>query len=80
MFSLLLSVLLDNKADMISRFIKHFSPFCKHCTELAPIWIDLAVGKTREYSGRLKFGEIDCVAYGDLCTDNGIEAYPALQW
>jgi thioredoxin domain-containing protein 5 len=63
-----------------NRFIKHFSPYCKHCRELAPIWNDLADKKSKQYPGRLHFAQVDCVANGDLCSEHGINAYPDLQW
>jgi len=61
------------------RFIKYHSPYCHHCRELAPIWVELAEKKSKEYP-RLRFGEVDCVANGDLCVDHDVMAYPALQW
>lgn len=63
-----------------SRFIKHYSPFCMHCLELAPVWKELAEKKSKEYPGRLNFGEVDCIANGDLCNENGVKAWPDLQW
>ena len=62
------------------RFVKHYSPFCMHCLELAPTWKELAEKKSKEYPGRLNFGEVNCVASGDLCDDNGVKAWPDLQW
>jgi len=50
-----------------------------HCLELAPTWKELAEKKSKEYSGRLNFGEVDCIANGDLCAENGVKAWPDLQ-
>lgn len=61
------------------RFIKHYSPYCKHCLELAPVWNEIAE-KSQEYAGRLNFGAVDCVANGDICNDNDIKAFPVMQW
>jgi len=47
---------------------------------LAPVWKKLAEEKTKEYDGHLKFGEIDCVASGDLCFEHNVTAWPELQW
>jgi protein disulfide-isomerase len=65
---------------MLLRFIKHYSPFCHFCLELAPTWKELAEKKSKEYPGLLHFGEVDCVATGDLCSANNVSAFPELQW
>ena len=47
---------------------------------MAPAWEELAEKKTKEYSGKVKFGNVNCVANGDLCSEHEIMAYPVLQW
>ena len=47
---------------------------------MAPAWEELAEKKSKEYGGKVKFGNVNCVANGDLCTDHEINAYPVLQW
>jgi len=47
---------------------------------MKPAWEELANIKTKEYGGKVKFGNVDCVADGDLCNDHAITAYPGLQW
>ena len=61
------------------RFVKFFSHFCHHCQELAPHWKKLAEDKSKEFP-QLNFGEVDCVASGDLCLDHGVKAWPDLHW
>jgi thioredoxin-like negative regulator of GroEL len=61
-------------------FIKHYSPYCKHCTELAPVWNEIAEKMPRQYNGRVNFGSVDCVANGDICNDNDVKAFPVMQW
>jgi len=66
--------------SLSGRFVKHFSPFCHHCLELAPVWKKLAEEKSQEFPGQLNFGEVDCVASGDLCLDHQVKAWPDLHW
>ncbi|MBW0480457.1 hypothetical protein O181_020172 [Austropuccinia psidii MF-1] len=55
-------------------FIEHFSPFCPHCQDFAPSWINLT--KENNQSSYLNFGQIDCIAQGDLCIELKIDYYP----
>jgi thiol-disulfide isomerase/thioredoxin len=63
----------------MTRFVKFYSPFCHHCIDLAPIWKELAEKMSKEHPN-LHLAEVDCLANGDLCNDNGINAFPALNW
>ena len=47
---------------------------------MAPFWKQLAEEKSKEFPGQLTFGEIDCVASGDLCLDHQVKAWPDLHW
>jgi protein disulfide-isomerase len=47
---------------------------------MAPAWEELAEKKSKEYAGRVNFAAVNCVANGDLCSENEVLAYPVLQW
>ena len=47
---------------------------------MAPAWEELADKKTKEFGGKVKFGNVNCIADGDLCNAHEVNAYPVLQW
>lgn len=47
---------------------------------MAPAWEEVADKKTKEYGGKVKFGNVNCIADGDLCNAHEVMAYPVLQW
>ncbi|KAL7818800.1 thioredoxin protein [Trichoderma aethiopicum] len=67
--------------------VKHYSPYCHHCISYAP-----AFQTTYEYyytskpegAGDtsftdfydFKFAAVNCIAYSDLCVENGVKLYP----
>ncbi|KAF5019212.1 hypothetical protein F66182_8786 [Fusarium sp. NRRL 66182] len=68
--------------------VKHYSPYCKHCTKFAPTYQtlyefyytskppvdDAAATFTGYYDFR--FASVNCVAYYDLCMEHDIQSYP----
>lgn len=68
--------------------VKYFSPWCPHCMDFAPTYQTLYeyyyTSKVPTESGEIpfekfydiRFGTLNCVAYGDLCTQHGITSYP----
>lgn len=70
---------LDGNKTNICRFIKYYSPYCKHCQLLAPVWDSLSIEKKNDYP-ELNFGAVNCIADGDLCNNLEIKAYPVMQW
>lgn len=68
----------DNFKQTISEgywFIEHFSPWCPHCRDFAPLWDEL-VG---DYTGTgVHLAQVNCAVHGDLCTENGINGYPQM--
>ncbi|KIH89414.1 protein disulfide-isomerase [Sporothrix brasiliensis 5110] len=67
-------------------YVKHYSPYCHHCKKFAPAfqttyeyyYTEKVEGRTTtsaEHYG-IKFGQINCVAFFDLCFKNGIQSYP----
>lgn len=66
--------------------IKLYSPYCPHCQDFAPTYQTLYefyhTSKTKDstsdfsdYYG-FKFASVNCIAYYDLCSKNGVTSYP----
>ncbi|EJU05985.1 thioredoxin-like protein [Dacryopinax primogenitus] len=61
-------------------FVEFFSPQCSHCKKFAPTWEALVVAKTKQWGPYGFFmAQVNCLAQGDLCDANGVEAYPTLK-
>jgi len=43
---------------------------------MAPIWEEVAINKTSKYGSTVHFGDVDCVANGDVCQKNGVKMFP----
>lgn len=66
--------------------VKHYSPYCPHCQDFAPNYRTLyefyytdpapGPGKSFEEYYDWRFAMLDCIAYGDLCSANGVTHYP----
>lgn len=55
-------------------FIKFYAPWCHHCQQLAPNWINLA----RQMKGKLNIGEVNCDIEKKLCKQAGVRGYPTM--
>jgi protein disulfide-isomerase len=55
-------------------FIKFYAPWCHHCQDLAPTWINLA----RPMQGKLNIGEVNCEIEKRLCKEAGVRGYPTM--
>jgi protein disulfide-isomerase len=65
--------------------IKHYSPYCPHCQDFAPIYQTLyefySTSKAPSDASfpefyDFRFGMINCVAFYDLCVSHGVSSYP----
>ncbi|KAK9447664.1 thioredoxin-like protein [Limtongia smithiae] len=58
-------------------WVKYFSPYCPHCKAVAPIWAQVAADlHTTAQAADFHFANVDCIAHGDLCDTQKVEAYP----
>ncbi|KAK4130175.1 thioredoxin-like protein [Trichocladium antarcticum] len=81
-----------DKEKTASRFlmVKHYSPYCEHCIDFAPTFQTMYefyytstpggsapkdVDFTTFYDFR--FGDINCIAYNDLCSAHNIRSWPS---
>ncbi|KKP04556.1 thioredoxin [Trichoderma harzianum] len=67
--------------------VKHYSPYCHHCIHYAPtfqtIYEFYYTSKTEGAGDAtftdlydFRFGAVNCIAYSDLCVENGVKLYP----
>jgi protein disulfide-isomerase len=69
--------------------VKHYSPWCHHCQSYAPAfettyefyYTSAPFGKGNEKKNftdfySFRFASMNCVAYSDLCSSNGVTSYP----
>lgn len=60
--------------------VEFFSPYCHHCTKLAPIWAEAQKEvATKHKNLNVNMRQVDCVAQGDLCTAQDIQYYPQMR-
>lgn len=62
------------------QLVEFYSPACHHCKKLAPIW-EQAWREFEEEGQKLaiSFIQVNCLANGDLCAREHIEAYPSIK-
>ncbi|KAK2943215.1 putative Protein disulfide-isomerase [Blattamonas nauphoetae] len=75
--------LTSSNIDLITRdpseywVIKFFAPWCGHCRNFAPIYLQLA--ESMKDVKHLRFAEIDCEAQGETCRPFKTRGYPTVQ-
>ena len=55
--------------------VKFYAKRCGHCKELEPIFKELH----EKYENEIKFMEIPCDIYEELCVDEGIKGFPVVR-
>lgn len=55
-------------------FVKFYAPWCGHCKNLEPIWIDLA----KKLKNKVNVGEVNCEDNKALCQELKITGLPTL--
>ncbi|KAJ2791945.1 hypothetical protein GGI18_000770 [Coemansia linderi] len=59
--------------------VKHYSPVCHHCRQMAPEWIKLTDELAKQMAGnQILFGEVDCPANKKVCEENHVDGYPTV--
>lgn len=60
--------------------VEFFSPFCHHCTALAPEWAAAHAEVSTTYASlNVNMFQVDCVALADLCNKQDILYYPQIR-
>lgn len=60
--------------------VEFYSPYCGHCKKFAPTLHDLAESsKHFQDSSNFHIARVNCIAQGDLCVRQNIDAYPSLE-
>ena len=62
----------------MNRLIENFSPYCGHCREFAPTWAKLVSETKAQSDPGISLAQVNCIVYGDLCEELGVEYYPQL--
>ncbi|KAJ2947608.1 hypothetical protein O0L34_g17405 [Tuta absoluta] len=63
--------------EMDGNFVMFYAPWCHHCTEFHPIWMELAeLVNTKD--SKFAIAQVDCTQHAKLCNENDITGYPTL--
>ncbi|KAL9554563.1 hypothetical protein MBANPS3_002756 [Mucor bainieri] len=62
-------------AGNVPWFIKFYAPWCPHCKNLAPTWIEMA----SQLRGQVNVGEVNCDALRSVCETYEIRGFPTLK-
>lgn len=61
-------------------FVEFFSPYCSHCKDLAPKWVETYKNTEADQELlKIYMRQVDCVKSGDLCEREGISYFPNLR-
>ncbi|VDK74885.1 unnamed protein product [Litomosoides sigmodontis] len=77
-FGKVIKVLNENNFDQVVNsgnvFVMFFSPWCEHCNEVKPEFLEAA-----EHFHFGKFAVVDCTVWDDLCEKQSVKSYPTFQ-
>ncbi|CAH2040785.1 unnamed protein product, partial [Iphiclides podalirius] len=57
-------------------FVNFFAPWCAHCMQLSPVWLQL--GETFLNESRVLIADVDCVRSKNICDTEKIHSLPTL--
>ncbi|KAJ2821411.1 hypothetical protein FBU31_004916, partial [Coemansia sp. 'formosensis'] len=59
--------------------VKHYSPICHHCQQMAPDWVKMTDELAKQMAGsQILFGQVDCPANKKVCEENHVDGYPTV--
>ncbi|KAJ1733384.1 hypothetical protein LPJ61_001583 [Coemansia biformis] len=59
--------------------VKHYSPFCQHCRNMAPNWTQVTDELAADFArDGITFGEVNCIENRKLCEDNLVDGFPTI--
>jgi protein disulfide-isomerase len=67
-----------------SWFVEFYSPYCPHCRHFAPTWDEVSEHVTKETkagsgsTAGIGMAQVNCITYGDVCSDQKVKGYPSL--
>jgi len=68
----------DSKDDNVW-LIEFYAPWCGHCQQLKPSYIDAAKTLKKAKEEGIKIGAVNCVQEQNLCAKYGVKGYPTIK-
>ncbi len=59
--------------------VEFYAPWCGHCKNLAPVYVEAAKKLKKAKEDVIKFGAVDCTKEEQLCRKYGVNGYPTLK-
>ena len=59
--------------------VEFYAPWCGHCQQLKPKYIEAAKEVKKDKESGIKFGAVDCTKEQNLCSKYGVKGYPTLK-
>ncbi|ORX89752.1 thioredoxin-domain-containing protein [Basidiobolus meristosporus CBS 931.73] len=60
-------------------FVQFYSPYCRYCRELAPLWNELDLKLAPKVEGKdFHLARVDCIEFKEFCEQRGVTEYPTL--